>query len=80
MTILEAIRAVMRDAGRPMSAKDALDQIRARNLYEFKAKDPSALVQREIRRHCEGLQLKTAAEVKYFQLVDGDRYRIFGQP
>lgn len=59
-----------------MSANEVLDDIKARELYAFRTKDPAQLVQREIRRHCEGLTFKTAAAVKKFRATGDGRYEV----
>ena len=38
MTIVEALKEVMRGAGRPLSSREAYDSIIAQGLYQFQAK------------------------------------------
>lgn len=62
------ISDVLRQADKPMSAREIYDQIRAQGLYEFKAKDPASIVRSQLRRHCT--DVKGSADVKYFQMTD----------
>ena len=39
MTIVEALKEVMRGAGRALSSREAYDEIVAQGLYQFQAKD-----------------------------------------
>lgn len=67
MTIVEALKAVMRDAGTPLSAREAYQAIVAKSLYEFHAKDPQHVVLMQIRRHCLGIDFPSASPTKHFQ-------------
>ena len=60
LTINKAIVAVMKDAGVPLSAKEAYDRIVAKDLYEFHAQQPPNVVMGQIRRHCKDLDFPTA--------------------
>lgn len=74
MTIVEAIKQVMRSAGRPLTAREAFTAIVERSLYEFHAKDPLHVVAMQIRRHCAGIDFPSAAPTKHFQQHGDDRY------
>jgi restriction system protein len=80
MTIVEAITQVMREAGRPLTAKEAYDAIVAGQLYDFHAKDPGHVVLMQIRRHCEGLDFPSAAPTKHFQLHGDNHYAPLATP
>lgn len=74
-TINEAIAAVMRDAGVPLTAKEAYGRIIEQKLYEFHAQHPINVVSVQIRRHCRDLDFPTAAPRKYFGMTpDGKFY------
>jgi restriction system protein len=60
VTIIEAIKDVMRRHGRPMTYADAYEAIVENHLYEFHADDPASIVRSQIRRHCEGLDFPSA--------------------
>jgi len=67
MTVVEAIKVVMRDAGVPLTAKEVYAGIVARSLYVFRAKNPQHVVATQIRRHCLGIDLPAASSVKHFR-------------
>ena len=68
MTIVGAIKKVLSD-NKPRTAKMIYDEIVARNLYIFGAKKPEAVVNGEIRCHCEGISFPSASPVKHFKVV-----------
>ncbi|MEZ8228102.1 restriction endonuclease [Vibrio crassostreae] len=70
MTIVEAIKLVMRTEKTPMSSKTIYELIIARNLYSFGALDPKGIVNRQIRKHCFGLDFPSASPVKHFEVID----------
>ena len=74
MTIVEAIKAVMRDAGHPLSAREAHAKIVEQGLYAFQAKDPQHVVLMQIRRHCMDLDFPSAASTKHFRMVSDNQY------
>lgn len=80
MTIIEAIKKVMREHGTPMMTDEAYRSIVEANLYEFHAENPAHIVRSLIRRHCEGLDFPSAARSKHFKLVGENRYWPLDQP
>ena len=74
MTIVEAIKQVMRGSGRPMTAEEAYNAIADGSLYVFHSDDPAGIVRRQIRRHCEGLDFTSASPTKHFRIVADGRY------
>ena len=68
MTIVEALKEVLKDSG-GLTHKEAYDRIVARDLYHFRAKKPDSVVNHEIRCHCEDLNFPSASVVKYFRIV-----------
>jgi restriction system protein len=74
MTIIEAIKEVMRRKGTAMTANEAYDAIVSRGLYEFHAQDPAHVVRWTIRRHSEGIDFPTSAPTKHFKLVGENRF------
>lgn len=79
MTIVEAIKEVMRQAARPLSAREAYDSIVAQGLYQFQAKDPQHVVLMQIRRHCVGVDFPTASPTKHFRLHGDNTYSPMGK-
>lgn len=80
MTIVEAIKLVMQQAGRPLSSREAFDAIVAQGLYQFQAKDPHHVVMMQIRRHCAGIDFPTASPTKHFKLHGDNTYTPLDQP
>ncbi len=75
LTINDAIVAVMKDAGVPLTGKEAYDRIVAQGLYEFHARQPAGVVVSQIRSHCKDLDSPSAALTKYFGMTkDGKFY------
>ncbi|MEE8056265.1 MAG: HTH domain-containing protein [Pseudomonadales bacterium] len=70
MTIVDAIKQVMREAGKPLTAKEAYTLICAKDLYQFKAKNPQSIVAGQIRKHCKGIDLPKAPATKHFEQVE----------
>ena len=68
MTIIEAVRTVLQKSKAGMTSKEIYQAIVEQNLYVFPAKNPAAVVNSIIRRHCAGLNFPTASLVKYFTI------------
>jgi hypothetical protein len=75
MTIIEAIKEVMRRKGYAMTTKEAYQQIIENELYKFKAADPVHIVNSQIRRYCKGIpEQKSYSTTKHFMLVGDNNY------
>lgn len=72
MTIIEAIKEVLKNEPEGLSSAEIYRRIIDRNLYQFGAKNPVGVVNGEIRRHCIGLDFPTAYPVKHFAIVGKD--------
>ncbi|HMY00764.1 MAG TPA: restriction endonuclease, partial [Agitococcus sp.] len=68
MTIIEAIKKVLREAKRPLNHKEIYQEIINNQYYSFGAKDPVAVVRGEIRKHCYGIDFPSASPKKIFAL------------
>lgn len=68
MTIVEAIKTVLRQAPDGLTSKEIYDEIIRQNLYCFGAKNPLGVVNSQIRRRCVGLDFPTAFPVKTFRI------------
>lgn len=68
MTIVEAVKDVL-SSGEPMSSKEIYEEIIKRKSYGFSAKNPQAIVNGMIRRHCLQLTFPTSSPVKYFSIA-----------
>jgi hypothetical protein len=70
---------VLRDAGRPLSSAEIYEAIKAKGLYEFKAKDPANIVRGQLRRHCHNVK-SPGARIKYFEQTADGNFRLLAQP
>lgn len=69
-TILEAIKLVFEDKHEGMSHKQNYQEIIDRDLYEFGACYPPAMVHQELRRHCIDItNFPTNSSIKCFRIV-----------
>ena len=68
MTIVEAVKKILSE-NEAMSSKEIYEEIVKRGLYEFPAKNPQAVVNGMIRRHCLQLNFPTSSPVKYFSIA-----------
>src|SRR5260370_31381472 len=69
-TINEVILAVMKEAGVPLSGKEAYQRIVEKQLYKFHAQKAEHVVTSQIRRHCKELVFLTDAPNKYFYMSE----------
>ena len=65
-SIADVVVTVLAANKAPMSAKEIYDSIIARQLYEFKAKDPFAILQAQLNKHCVENQSKGRISSKAF--------------
>ena len=69
MTILDALKVILKDYPQGLTSKEAYEEIVKRELYSFPAQKPEHVVNGIIRRHCYGLDFPTAKPMKYFRIV-----------
>ena len=74
MTIIEAIKEVIREHEAPMTVNEIYEAIVSQQLYEFHTPNPVHIVQNQIRRHCIGIDFPTAARTKHFRLVGENKF------
>lgn len=72
MTIVEAIKKVLRSSKSGLSYPEIYKSIVERNLYTFGAKDPKAIVRAKLRQHCYGVEYPSASQTKHF-ISDGGK-------
>lgn len=70
-TIRDAIIDALKQSKTSLTSKEVFETITKSNLYQFNAKNPESLVSGELRRHCEGIILKTSKPDKFFKVKDG---------
>lgn len=68
LTIVEAVKFVMKKEGKALTSSEIYQKIIKLNLYSFGAKDPKAIVNGTIRRHSLGIDFPTASPVKHFKV------------
>ena len=69
MTIIEAIKEILKDRTEGLTSEQIYQLIVERDLYHFGAMAPAAVVNNQIRKHCKGIEFPTAAKRKFFQIV-----------
>lgn len=80
MTIVEAIKQVMLEAGEALTPHDAYEKIVAKHLYIFNAENPVHVVRSQIRRHCKGLEYPSSAPSKHFEEHQDGKYYPLDKP
>ncbi len=80
MTIVEAAAAVLRSAGRPLTAGEIAGAIAKDNLYAFKAQNPAQIVLQQLRRHCVGVENAQSSKTKLFERSLDGRFSSISQP
>ena len=68
ITIVEAIKQVLKTSTVGMTSQEIYNEIVQRKLYCFGAKTPEAVVHGKLRIHCKDLDFPTASPTKYFYL------------
>lgn len=68
MTIIEAIKEVLACEEVGLTSNSIYEKIIENKLYSFGAKDPKAIVNGIIRKHCLGIEFPTASPVKHFKV------------
>lgn len=69
MTVLEALKQLLKENPEGLTCREITDQILARKMYSFNTPTPNNIVSHELRKHCEGLDFPSAHPVKYFSIV-----------
>ncbi|MEX1216720.1 restriction endonuclease [Saccharospirillum sp.] len=72
MTIVEAIKEVLRRYPNGLEFEKIYDEIVKTKLYEFGAIDPKQVVRSKLRQHCVGLDFPSASPTKHFY-SDGEK-------
>lgn len=72
MTIVEAIKTILRDNQEGLTYPIIYKNIIGKSLYSFGAKDPQAIVRAKLRQHCYGVDYPSASPTKHF-ISDGGK-------
>jgi hypothetical protein len=75
-TVTEAVKTVLQQSGKPMSSRSIYEQIIRAGLYDFQAKDPVAVVNATLRKHCVGIDNGKSSQNKYFKLTASNDYTL----
>ena len=73
MKIYEAAQQVLRDAGKPMHAREIHEEIVKRGLFQFGAKDPVSVVTQTLRKKSD---IPMNKGPKVFKRVDQNTYSL----
>lgn len=80
MTIYEAAKQVMRDAGKPLAPNEIHTLIVERKLYDFKARDPLGVLRSVIRSKTENIHNPSSSPIRHFRLVEGGKFIPLASP
>lgn len=69
MTIVEAIKSILKNYPSGLDSTAIYNKIVEAELYTFKAMNPTSVVNGTIRRHCYGLDFPSASPIKYFSIM-----------
>lgn len=69
MTIVEAIKKVLKNYPQGLTSAAVYEKIVAQDLYKFGAANPAAVVNGTIRRHCVGLDFPSSSTIKHFSIA-----------
>jgi restriction system protein len=78
MTVIGAIKRVMRARGQPLSVSEICNEIIASGYYTFRTPHPTNIVGHALRRHCIDIDLAASGRKRWFRLVDNDKYALLG--
>jgi restriction system protein len=77
-TIHQVAVEVLKSKGFSLTVKEIFDEIILNDLYQFKAENPLDVLNKVIRKHCDGIDFPSANKKKYFQLTNDRKYWIVG--
>ncbi len=80
MTIPDAARKVLLEAGTPLSIKDIYDRITKLQLYDFKAREPMSVLRSAIRARSDNINNPSSKTTRLFRLVDGGKFLALTSP
>jgi len=78
-TIKEAIVDILKLENVPLSSSEIYKKIVDKKLYEFKAKNPIAIVNSELRKNCYGVNLKKSNSDKIFERIENGKFMLRAQ-
>ena len=78
MTIIAAIKRVLRAAKEPLTIRQIHEQIIANDFFVFNTPNPETVIGHALRRHCIGIELKWSGKQRWFKMVENKRYELAG--
>ncbi|MBE6869154.1 MAG: restriction endonuclease [Ruminococcus albus] len=79
MTIVEAIKTILKNHEEGLTAEEIYNHIIQNNLYKFGAMSPVSVVNSQIRCRCKGIDFPSAHNLKIFKIVKTvDRKNYYG--
>jgi len=76
MTIRDAAIEVLVRNKRPMRCGEIAGDIKDRKLHPLPTQYPSSVVNKAIRRHCQGVVTDGSQPKKYFKALPNNRYTV----
>ena len=76
MTIIGAIKRVLRAAKAPLTIPEIHEKIVANDFFVFDTPNPQTVIGHALRRHCIGVELKSSGKERWFKTLDNERYEL----
>ena len=67
---------ILRVSKFPMTASEIYAEIKAKNLYEFKAKNPESVLRSQLRRHSCNIEIANQAKSRSLILGEDGRFSL----
>ncbi|MCB1194019.1 MAG: hypothetical protein KDK90_26520 [Leptospiraceae bacterium] len=76
ITVKQAIIETLKKEDRPLTVEEIYSGIIKNNLYTFNSESPISIVRSELRKNCEGVELKLSKQEKYFKITSEGKYSL----
>lgn len=76
VTLKEVIVKVLEKENSPLASQEIYDRIVKEKLYEFRSKTPAAIVNAELRKNTQGVDLKKSSKTKVFKIVERNKFSL----
>lgn len=74
MTLVGAVRRVLRSSDGPLSINDIANRIALQGFFVFRTSSPRTVVGHAIRRHCAGVNIASSGKRRFFREIGDDLY------
>jgi restriction system protein len=78
-TIVQAATQVLQESGKAMTANEIYDAIISAGLFSFNTQAPISILRKQIRRHCQGVELANGPKSKLFRIEPDGKYALISQ-